>query len=107
MDRQPRRIEIETDHATSNMRVLPLSISVPCGYECELAPQRAQSRRRQITDHSLALVANALFVGEQQVAGPVEPEFDAIVSHRLDDFHFDAIPGDCAPCDDISWKDFQ
>src|SRR5438093_7766467 len=85
MNRHLGGIEIEADDATADARALPLAIVVPRWNKGELAPERSQVRRRQITDQGLALVANAFFVDEQQMARAPEPKFDLVVRGRLND----------------------
>src|SRR5262249_43162798 len=58
-------------------------------------------------DHRLALVANAFFVDEQQVARCTEPEFHLVVGDGPDNLDFDAVPCARAPIDDISRNDLE
>src|SRR5207244_1460573 len=107
MDRHLGGIEIEADDATADARALPLAIVVPGWNKGEFAPERSQGRRQQITDTGLALVANAFFVDEQQMACVPEPKFDLVVGGRLNDLDFDAVPCARAAADHISWSDLD
>src|SRR5712664_1602577 len=75
--------------------------------EGELAPQRSQCRRRQVTDDRLTLLANAFFVDEQQMTWCAEAKFDLVVSDELDHLDSDAVPGARAATDHTSGADLE
>src|SRR5438132_1741205 len=107
VDRHLGGIEIKADDPTANAGTLPFAIFMAGRNEGELAPQRSQGRRRQITDDRLTLVANAFFVDEQQMTRCAEAEFDLVVGDELDHLDSDPVPDARVATDHTSRTDLE
>jgi hypothetical protein len=77
------------------------------GHEGELAPEISQRGGRQIPDDRLAVVANAFFVDEQQMARCTKSKFDLVVCDALDDLDGDIMPRGRAAIDGGSRDDLE
>src|SRR5262245_12209275 len=97
-------IEIEIDDAAAGAGLLPLAILMTRRHKGELAFDIPQRRTGQTLDQRLAVAANALLVGDEQVHRRPKAKLDLIVSDRLHDLDGYAVPCQPPACDGIGGK---